>query len=203
MPIIYAFRHGQAERNLHPELVGGRSNESPLTELGIEQAKKLGAYIVNTDTQFDIVQSSPAVRALDTAQIALPSRRVHVAPDLQEISRGDSEGEVRDTVFTPKVRVREGSLGMDFKLPGWESVRDVSERAFYHVHDTVSVLPDDYSVAMFTHEVWIKSLVAELLGKDYPWVMQTRLGNCSLTIFTLEGGRLVVDPQSVGIDTLQ
>ena len=61
---IYLVRHGQCESN-----VIGRFNyiDEDINETGIEQAEKLREIIKDID--YDIVISSPLIRALHTAEI--------------------------------------------------------------------------------------------------------------------------------------
>ncbi len=62
--IVYLIRHGQSESN-----VIGRYNspDENLTEVGIKQAMDLRDIVKNID--YDIIISSPLIRALRTAQI--------------------------------------------------------------------------------------------------------------------------------------
>ncbi len=64
---IYLVRHGQNEDNARGILNGHR--DLPLTTLGISQAQETGNKIKEMGLQFDVVLSSPLVRAYRTAQI--------------------------------------------------------------------------------------------------------------------------------------
>jgi probable phosphoglycerate mutase len=63
---IYLARHGQDEDNAKG-ILNGLRNE-PLTGLGVEQAKKLAQEIKDAGLIFDVVYSSPLLRAYDTAK---------------------------------------------------------------------------------------------------------------------------------------
>jgi len=91
---LYIARHGQTEYNSLRRMQGG-GLDSPLTSLGVEQAKVLGNAI--KDMKFDAIYSSPLKRAMDTTRIvfndedifekgALTDRR------LIEIVLGEAEG---------------------------------------------------------------------------------------------------------------
>lgn len=67
MTNIYIVRHGQNEDNANGILNGHR--DMPLTELGIEQAKKLAQQIKYAGIIFDKVYSSPLQRAYITWEI--------------------------------------------------------------------------------------------------------------------------------------
>eukprot|EP00300_Choanocystis_sp_HF-7_P042852 c9527_g1_i1.p1 GENE.c9527_g1_i1~~c9527_g1_i1.p1 ORF type:complete len:330 (+),score=77.88 c9527_g1_i1:146-1135(+) len=68
---LYLIRHGESEANTRAaEFITGRSNGTPLTSAGMEQAHLLGARLRKSNTQFHLVITSPAARAASTAQIA-------------------------------------------------------------------------------------------------------------------------------------
>lgn len=64
---IFIVRHGQNVDNANDILNGHR--DLPLTELGRQQARELGAGIAELKLNFDTVYSSPLIRALETAEI--------------------------------------------------------------------------------------------------------------------------------------
>ena len=67
MKRLYLLRHGQTEFNVK-KLVQGRCN-SPLTDLGRQQAKMAAAWLKAHDVVPDKVVSSPLGRAMDTASL--------------------------------------------------------------------------------------------------------------------------------------
>lgn len=91
---IYFVRHGETVWNTL-KIFQGRSN-SPLTELGIEQAKKLSKALENID--FKKVYSSPQERALQTTKLLLGNRDMNIIPidEFQEINMGKVEGIPRE-----------------------------------------------------------------------------------------------------------
>ena len=91
---IYFVRHGETVWNTL-KIFQGRSN-SPLTELGIEQAKKLSKYLEGID--FKKVYSSPQERALQTTKLLLGNKNMPIIPieEFQEINMGKVEGIPRE-----------------------------------------------------------------------------------------------------------
>ena len=67
MKKLYLLRHGQTEFNVK-KLVQGRC-DSPLTDLGRQQAGMAAAWLKDHDVVPDKVVSSPLGRAMDTAQL--------------------------------------------------------------------------------------------------------------------------------------
>ena len=85
---IYLVRHGQCESN-----VIGRYNftDEDINEVGIKQAEDLREKIKNID--YDIVISSPLIRALHTAEIINANEKeITVDERLEERRHGSLEG---------------------------------------------------------------------------------------------------------------
>lgn len=83
MQRVLLVRHAQCLMNLHvDERIGGRTNHSPLTELGEAQAAALGAHLraalahAGVPPQRVRVYSSTAVRAVDTAKHVMAALEV-------------------------------------------------------------------------------------------------------------------------------
>ncbi|MGL4642394.1 MAG: histidine phosphatase family protein [Cetobacterium sp.] len=91
---IYFVRHGETIWNTL-KIFQGRSN-SPLTELGIEQAKKLSVFL--KDIEFNKVYSSPQERAMQTTKLILGDRNIDIVSidEFQEINMGKVEGIPRE-----------------------------------------------------------------------------------------------------------
>lgn len=91
---IYFVRHGETVWNTL-KIFQGRSN-SPLTELGVEQAKKLSQHLNNID--FKKVYSSPQDRALQTTKLLLGDKNMEITTidEFQEINMGKVEGIPRE-----------------------------------------------------------------------------------------------------------
>lgn len=93
---IYITRHGQTKWNVEKRMQGWK--DSPLTELGIQQAKWLEERL--KDTKLDVIYSSPINRALSTAQIVNNKRHIPIYTDLRlrEINMGIWEGLTQDEI---------------------------------------------------------------------------------------------------------
>ncbi len=89
---LYLIRHAETVMNTTPYLVGGRSNYSPLTPRGVEQAKRLGRAMLAKQILPTEVFTSPALRTIDTARYSLAEMKLDIEPlaydDLQELSQG-------------------------------------------------------------------------------------------------------------------
>ena len=84
---LYMVRHGQSETNLARCFTGWA--QANLTEQGIADAKRAGEYLKGIS--FDRIYSSDLIRAVQTAQNAIPSCVPVQLPCLREIGLGKLE----------------------------------------------------------------------------------------------------------------
>lgn len=118
--IFYIMRHGQTLFNVRRKIQG--FSDSPLTELGIMQAKIASDYL--SGVTFDHAYSSTSERCCDTLEIvtgnSMPYTRLK---GLKEMNFGTFEGESED--LNPKDKVVFGTF---FVAYGGESRDEVRER---------------------------------------------------------------------------
>ena len=197
---VALIRHAESVANTQLHVIGGRSNHSPLTAAGEQQAVELGERLKAVGYSPDGVYSSPAVRTLETARIALSvtgyPHRVQVDDRLQELEQGEWTGRLRADTYTPTMSARIARSGVDFAAPGGESMSDVGQR----MHNWLRSLASDghAEVLAFTHGVAIRCLAG--LVEDWPHerIWKTHLGNCSITVFELDGQSMKAS--AVGIE---
>ena len=100
MKRLYLLRHGQTEFNVK-KLVQGRCN-SPLTELGVEQAHMAGAWLREHGVEPDAIVSSPLGRAMQTAEVVASelgfAGEVRPEPGIIERAYGSFEEGPQDAV---------------------------------------------------------------------------------------------------------
>lgn len=91
---IYFIRHGETIWNTLKIFQG--SSNSPLTEKGREQAKKLGEKL--KDTEFSNFYSSPLGRTIETSKLIIGDRdiKIEFIDEFKEISVGRMEGVPRE-----------------------------------------------------------------------------------------------------------
>jgi len=123
MSVLYLVRHGQSEWNRIGRIQG--RSESPLTELGRQQAAALGRLLGSSlpDPGIDIV-ASPLARAFETATI--------IAGEL-----GRAAGDVR-----ADDRINDFDVGVLAGYPGWDAVAsDYPELARLRLEDPIHFHP--------------------------------------------------------------
>lgn len=175
---LYLIRHGQSEANL--KKIHGGWLDAPLTERGRAEAKSAGKLL--KDVAFDKVYTSDLIRAIQTAEIALPEYKKMQLPQLREICLGDLEGrkpddchrEYGDHYLIEKAK-------RNFRDFGGENYADHVRRAREFM-DMVAE-EDDVNVAAFCHEGTIKCMLDIVLQIGH-WVSIQNIlcGNGSVTI---------------------
>jgi broad specificity phosphatase PhoE len=193
---LYVIRHAESAANASgSHLIGGRSNETPLTEKGTEQAIRLGCYLSAKAIEPDFIYSSPALRTLQTAHYALGEMSITTEPtiddNLQELDQGLWVGRNRKDTYTEEVLADIALLGKDFKADGGESMNEVGERMLTAVssiadrhaneHDTVTGI-------VFTHGVAIRCLASTIHNWPHKQTYETETPNASVSLFTRSAG---------------
>lgn len=124
MKKLFLMRHGQTLFNLQGKIQG--HCDSPLTDLGIKQARKVKDYFIDEKIRFDAAYSSTQERAVDTAEIVCDYLKIQTIKGVKEWNFGQFEGESER--LNPKIKPGETSYGDFFVDYGGESADDVQER---------------------------------------------------------------------------
>ena len=199
MTEIYLVRHPESALNADRSVVGGRSNETPITKRGEEQARQFAKAFSTLYPAPDAFYSSPAVRTktlLDIYNETLDQQNGYfIDLDLQEMSQGSSEGVPRSAVYTPEVLALIDKQLHDFALPGGESLNDAANRIAAWAKRAEKRNPNSVVLAA-THGQSIRAYVGRLLNWSH---FETtidpahRTDNVSLTHITLDDGVATVN----------
>lgn len=131
---IVLIRHGEAFGNLANSVDPGY--ESSLTDRGISTAKKL----INLFSNSSVVISSPMNRAMETAAIVYPNKKISLDKRLEEIDFGNYK-------LINKSEIMHDNF-LDSSFPGGESYRNVISRVELLID---SLLVDNKDYCLFTH----------------------------------------------------
>lgn len=191
---LYFVRHAESLSNINHHLIGGRSNHVPLTDKGKLQAKKLGERLKKSPINMDLIATSSAVRACDTAQIVCKNagvdfEKVVVTDELQELSQGDWEGKVRKEIYTPEMLNSINNNNWLHKAPNGESQKEVEERMFGWIEQNVFALdkPNRKTHCMIvTHGNAIRCLFRKIMQSSSTMTHKIKLDNTSITKFRYE-----------------
>lgn len=184
MTRFYIVRHGETIFNVKGRIQGWC--DSPLTERGIGQARKLGDKL--KEYRFDVCFSSTSERAIDTANYILENRNVdiHVTKELKEQCFGDFEAEYVKDVFKDGAHFDDG-----YKFCGGENFDEAIHR-FVCALKKIAIDYPNANVLIISHGSIIKHVVNWL----EPGFMGSKIRtadlvpNCSVTCIEVEGEQL-------------
>mmetsp|Transcript_13200 Transcript_13200/g.23448 ORF Transcript_13200/g.23448 Transcript_13200/m.23448 type:complete len:229 (-) Transcript_13200:59-745(-) len=132
---VWLVRHGETEGNALG-LVQGQAHDYPLNEKGQGQARQLAAALTDVEP-FDVIASSPLLRAKETAQIVANAQEARLEPvalaEVSEMAYGDLEGK-KLSEHIPVLRElskewASGNVHLSCPGEGGESPAQVLERA--------------------------------------------------------------------------
>jgi broad specificity phosphatase PhoE len=175
---VELIRHGSTQWNLQGRLHG--ITDVALSREGKRDVSALGSRLASRSNKAQqyYIMSSPALRARQTAQIALGRTGIDIWPDLQEMNFGDYEGLSRSTI--QELNGKHWNVLVD-GCPGGEPLTDLRNRcgrlaARFKYADMPQIC--------FTHGVLIRALTATVLNEQWTeWGMKV-VPPCSIT--TLE-----------------
>lgn len=174
-------RHGESEWNRIHRYQG--QLDAPLSELGIEQARKVAERL--RGEQVDCIYTSPLQRCSHTANIIAndhPNVPKHEDPALMEIHHGEWQGKYADEVHATYAEgLQEWRIHpMRSQMPGGESFSNVLKRTV-EFKERVLANHKDQTIIVCTHDVVIKVLVADVLDMNMDNINRIWLTNGSIS----------------------
>lgn len=176
MAKLYMMRHGQTLFNVLRRKQGWC--DSPLTDLGIEQARRAGAWFQEQGITFDHAYSSTSERACDTLELAAPDMPYERVKGLKEWYFGKFEGITEDL----NIAVPFGDFYVQF---GGEDELEFRKRIFDTVKELMS-RPDHESVLMVSHGAACAQF-PRAFGEDVARRLGGRFGNCGIATYEFDG----------------
>lgn len=202
MAEVYLLRHGEAAHNLvAAERIGGRSSNAPLTERGRGQTYRAGQYLANIP--FSTFAASTAVRAGQSMQQVLAGMNVAQQgfasyKDLEEMTQGPADGKLRRTIYTPEVAMQADIQGLDFAIPGGETIREIGKQGLRRIVTLVEEDPEG-TILVVGHGLKFRALLGEALGWNRKQILTTSIPNACLSHLTIHADK-AVDLHYVGKD---
>lgn len=179
MSKLYMMRHGQTLFNVLKRKQGWC--DSPLTELGIEQAKGAGAWIAEQGIEFDHVYSSTSERCCDTTELVVPGQAYERVKGLKEWNFGKFEGITEDLNIQPPYG--------DFYVPfGGEGELEFRDRVVSTLIDLMR-RPGHECVLAVSHGAAMAQ-VPRAFGDDMANHSNgKRMGNCCIAVYDFDGDK--------------
>lgn len=170
---VYLIRHGESETNLSKKYTGWL--DVPLTDKGKEDAKKAGSFLKNIS--FNKVFASDLLRAVQTAEIALPAYDYEASPLFREINVGMLAGNPL-SILSDKQKETIAKCGYAY-FDG-ETKEDFNRRICQALNwfETLNV----ETVAVFTHAGFLRGVLDAVLH-TYLLRKHVQCNNCAIAIF--------------------
>lgn len=185
---VYFFRHAESVANTSPEIIGGRSNHSPLSSLGQRQALQLRERLLRERIELDEVYSSPAVRCIQTGKIALPNYSLTIDDRLQELDQGEWTGKNRKEMYTPEAINKMNADHWNFKAQEGESQAEVAKRMKEFLIEKIENADRKIVLGIFGHGGAIKYTLADLFDMNKQIAWRIPIDNTSITCIRYQEG---------------
>ena len=183
MGSIIFLRHGQAKNNTE-RILAGRTPGIPLTEKGIDQAKKAAEFLEHM--KISAIYSSPIERAKHTAEIVGNHNSVDVRIDerLIELDMGKFTGMPYDEIFSSHGNVFMKFYNGELEIAhnGVETFAEVKKRVLGTVDDILERHPNE-NIVLVTHMDPIKAMLSTVIDLTPENLFELIIANASLNIF--------------------
>jgi broad specificity phosphatase PhoE len=157
--LVFLARHAESTLNFERRVNGDPSVAVPLTDKGREEARLLGAQLVNVE--FDLCVHTRFLRTKETAELVVAGRDVpvEVEPRLDDIRVGDLEG-----LPIEQYREVKRELGRKQAFPGGESLDDAARRYAEAYRDLLG--RKVRRVLVVCHEIPVRYALNAAVGSD-------------------------------------
>ncbi len=186
---IWLIRHGETEWSAAAKHTG--STDVPLNARGRKQASALQQFLAGKN--FDLVLSSPRMRAMDTCRLAGLGDVMQIEPDLAEWNYGDFEG-----LTTAQIREsRPGWSVWDGPVTNGETLEQVGARA-----DTViaRAIKTGGRTALFAHAHILRILGACWISMTPAGGQHLRLDAATVSVLAFERESRVIQHWNCDVD---
>ncbi|MBP1041361.1 histidine phosphatase family protein [Vagococcus sp. BWB3-3] len=185
---LYFVRHGQTEFNHIGRIQGGRI-DSPLTQKGIEGAKKVGKRL--SEIKFNQVYVSPLQRAKDTASFIMAENKDSDQPaiieetNFRELQFGQWEGQLITDIEGERqyVNLKTRPEKYDPSQHQGESYQQLVERSRHALNKIISHHSEAANLLIVSHGITLTTLLKDLEGKELSAYRESGLlDNTSISI---------------------
>jgi broad specificity phosphatase PhoE len=182
--ILTLVRHGQTAANV--DRVWHGSIDTPLSEVGRAQARRLGAHVAAAYRDVAAVYASPLSRARDTAQAIASTLSLEVLSDgdLSEFSLGEWEGRTYADLHHAEGMWQRMADDPDYAPPGGESPRSVATRVERALRRIALAHEGSRTVVVSHGGAFNLGLGLVLDGRPNSW--SRVVDNCSVSELVLE-----------------
>ena len=196
-------RHAESTGNAQGRWQG--RDDTQLTDLGREQAARLGERFLSEGYRPSHIYSSPLSRTFETARIASSAWDIPIArvDDLMETDVGVFTGLSWEEIelSMPEVAKEFAATRNTDIIEGAESYTQKSERARRVVEWVIADHANEDSVLLVSHGGIMQYIFAQIIGTDRIWGVSVR--NTGIFDFTIDVDRWRLDGQNLGNTNLR
>ncbi len=185
MTNVYIIRHGQTDSNLKNTYLG--KTDISLNETGIQQAKDAAARFKEID--FDVIYSSPLMRAVQTAQEIAVGRNLNIVLNsgIEERNYGIFDNLTMEQIKTqyPSEHKIWHNDWFGYVVPGGESAAQVHSRT----GEAMEKVTEHYkgkNIALVTHLGAARHMIANLLRLTLEDTYKFALDNCRAAVIRID-----------------
>lgn len=175
MTTLCLIRHGQTDWN-KKFLIQGREN-NPLNEEGIIQAYITANLLLNNDSNWDVIISSPLIRAVQTAEIIKDKLNLKspiiINNNVIEREFGAAEG------LTISEEVYDRINNDDYD--NLETCKELQKRSMDTIIDIVKSFPNK-KILIITHSHFIKGLLTQI-DSNFTWTSSLKNASINYVYF--------------------
>ena len=191
---IYLVRHGETDWNKMGRFQG--STDIPLNQYGIELAEITSEGL--KEVPFDIIYTSPLVRAQKTAEIMRRDRQIEIITDdrLKEMSFGVFEGADIRLVREQKEHGLYTLLNAPekYRAEGGENFEEVIARCRSFIQETLLSAEVNYENVMISAHgglirCFLRCIENRPIADFWKGIPQ---GNCAVTVIEMQNGKIQI-----------
>jgi broad specificity phosphatase PhoE len=177
--LLTLVRHGETSANIDGVWHG--STDTPLTEHGLAQARRVAGYVGDTHRDTTAIYASPLQRARITAEAigAALALEVRLEPGLQEYDLGDWEGMTFEALQQEKQLFTHMQTTPDYAPHGGESPRSAAQR-FTAALASIAERHSGERVVVVAHGGVLSLGLAQILSGDYTQ-FERSMDNCAIS----------------------
>jgi broad specificity phosphatase PhoE len=187
---LILIRHGETLWNKEGRVQG--ISDIELSEVGMEQARKLALSLKNSD--IGTIHASPLKRAYRTAEIInrFHQRRIEVHPELMEMDQGDFEGlSFQELMACEKDFIRRWIADpASVRMPRGETLAELQERAWRAI---LRIIEGEDNALVVAHNFTIAAILCRLRNISLSEFRRTCVDTASKTLIRFCDGKANIE----------
>ena len=186
---ILLIRHSQTEQSV-TRLIEHDNVDVSLSNYGIKESKLLAKRLKKELSQIDTIYSSPAKRAIETAQILSKRKSLNILPELREIDKGFEKVLNQTSPITVdewEIKFHSGAPAERIALPypSGETVQSYTKKIYSFFFNLVNEHTSDFAIV--AHNGTLKAILSSAINQsDLYYRISIEHGTYTELVYTKE-----------------